>query len=507
MALALTGVAVGMFASSSAGAMETPRLYQQFCAECHQADRLGGSGPALLPESLGRMKAEQAARVILEGRPATQMLPYKDKMTPEEALALAQWLLTPLDKPPVWGEAEIRASHVILHPMESLPPQPVFAADPLNLFVVVEQGDHHFTLLDGDTLEPIGRFPTRMALHGGPKFTPDGRFVFFSSRDGWISKFDLHGLKLVAEIRVGVNTRNVAVSGDGKVVMAANMLPHTLVILDAETLALRQVLPVADPGGASSRVSAVYTAAPRHSFVAALKDLPQVWEIPYNDQAPAWGEATGPREGGALPVRRLAIPEPLDDFFFTADYERLMGASREGGKGRVVHLGEGKAVADIPISGMPHLGSGILWERDGRTVMATPNLKENAITVLDAADWSLIQRIETLGPGFFMRGHEESPYVWTDNMLSPKYKDTVHVIDRQTLKIVKNITPSPGKTAAHVEFTRDGRYVLLSVSEMEGELVIYDAKTLDEVKRLPMKKPSGKYNIHNKITRSSGTSH
>ena len=32
-------------------------------------------------------------------------------------------------------------------------------------------------------------------------------------------------------------------------------------------------------------------------------------------------------------------------------------------------------------------------------------------------------------------------------------------------------------------------------------------KTLEEVKRIPMKKPSGKYNVWNKITRSEGTSH
>jgi hypothetical protein len=42
---------------------------------------------------------------------------------------------------------------------------------------------------------------------------------------------------------------------------------------------------------------------------------------------------------------------------------------------------------------------------------------------------------------------------------------------------------------------------------MDGALVIYDAATLREVKRLPMKKPSGKYNVYNKITRSAGTSH
>ena len=30
---------------------------------------------------------------------------------------------------------------------------------------------------------------------------------------------------------------------------------------------------------------------------------------------------------------------------------------------------------------------------------------------------------------------------------------------------------------------------------MDGALVIYDARTFEEVKRLPMKKPSGKYNV------------
>ena len=37
--------------------------------------------------------------------------------------------------------------------------------------------------------------------------------------------------------------------------------------------------------------------------------------------------------------------------------------------------------------------------------------------------------------------------------------------------------------------------------------MIYDAATLEEVKRVPMVKPSGKYNVWNKIHGSEGTSH
>jgi hypothetical protein len=85
--------------------------------------------------------------------------------------------------------------------------------------------------------------------------------------------------------------------------------------------------------------------------------------------------------------------------------------------------------------------------------------------------------------------------------------DTLQIIDKDKLEVVASVTPAPGKTAAHVEFTRDGRYALVSVWEMDGALVVYDAQTLKEVKRLPMKRPVGKYNVYNKITRSEGTSH
>ena len=67
--------------------------------------------------------------------------------------------------------------------------------------------------------------------------------------------------------------------------------------------------------------------------------------------------------------------------------------------------------------------------------------------------------------------------------------------------------PEPGKTAAHVEFTRDGRYALVSIWDMDGAIVVYDAVTLEEVKRVPLRKPSGEYNVRNKIRLSAGTSH
>lgn len=299
--------------------------------------------------------------------------------------------------------------------------------------------------------------------------------------------------------------------------MVANYLPHTLVVLDAERLDPIKIIPTVNRKGKSSRISAVFAAPPRHSFIVALKDFPEVWEIPYSDKAKPVqrGMVHDFRlesgevpliDKGPFPVRRIRLEEYLDDFFFDPSYRYLIGASRTGVSGQVVNLDVGRKIATIDIPGMPHLSSGITWKYKDTRVMATPNLKEGVVTVIDLKDWHVIKRIKTLGPGFFMRSHEKTPYAWVDVFFGP-HKDVVHVIDKATLEIVKTLRPAPGKTSAHVEFTRDGHYALLSIWDLDGALVVYDSKTLEEVKRIPMKKPSGKYNVFNKITRSSGTSH
>jgi cytochrome c553 len=489
-------------------------LYQQNCASCHGADRLGGMGPALLPGNLKRLKQNKAVQVIANSRAASQMPAFAGKLNEQQIQALVNFIYTPLDRVPAWGANEIQASHVVYHAPASLPDKPVYQADPLNLFVVVELGDHHATILDGDKLEPIHRFKTRFALHGGPKFSPTGRYVYFASRDGWITKFDMYNLKNVAEVRAGINTRNLAVSADGRYVLVGNYLPHSLVLLDANDLSLIKVIDVMDKDGKSSRVSAVYTAAPRESFVIALKDIPQIWEMYYADNPPKvykglvhdYRYDEGLAESGKFPIQQILLDDYLDDFFFDEQYNNVLGAARNSKNGQVVSLLVRKKIADLDLSGLPHLGSGIIWQYEGRPVMATPHLKKPEVTVIDMKSWKTIKHIKTLGPGFFMRSHENSPYAWVDVFFG-KNKDAVHVIDKKTLEIVKTLRPAKGKTAAHVEFDRYGRYAVLSIWENDGALVIYDSKTLQEVKRIPMNKPSGKYNVFNKITLSSGTSH
>jgi mono/diheme cytochrome c family protein/DNA-binding beta-propeller fold protein YncE len=491
-------------------------LYRQHCAECHGNDRLGGSGPALLPENLGRLKRSEAALVVRDGRTATQMPAFGHVLAADEVAAIVDLVFTPLPRMPEWSLAEIEASRTVRHPLATLPAAPVHQADPLNLFTVVEAGDHHVTILDGDRFVPIWRFPSAFALHGGAKYSPDGRFVYLASRDGWVGKYDLHSLQPVAEVRAGINTRNIAVSADGRWVAVGNFLPRTLVLLDAAELAPVKVIPVTGRTGASSRVSAVYTAPPRDSFIVALKDLAEVWEVSYAAEPRPVAQGfvhsfehdmtEGMFDLGPFPVRRIAIDDVLDDFFFDPEYRNLIGAARSGTAGQVINLNVGRKIADVAIAGMPHLGSGITFRFQGTTVLATPHLRDAAISVIDMTTWQTVKRIPTLGPGFFLRSHEETPYAWADVFFGPD-KDAIQVIDKRTLEIVRTLRPAPGRTAAHVEFTRDGRFALVSVWEDDGAVVVYDAASFREVTRVPMRKPVGKYNVYNKIVYSAGTSH
>lgn len=480
--------------SSSALAMpDGADLYGKYCQSCHGADRLGGMGPALLPESLARLKKSDAIKAIADGLPATQMPAFKTVLNSEETKSLAEWIYTPPTTPPTWSMADMRHSQIVNANALSLPAKPVFKADPANITLVVEHGDHAITVLDGDVMEPIHRFNTRYALHGGPKFTQDGRFVFWATRDGWITKYDLWNLTVVAEIRAGLNTRNLAVSSDGKHVLIANYLPHNLVRLATSDLTPQQIISVEGRTGKTSRVSAVYDARPRQSFVAALKDIPEVWEIPYS----------GPH---AFEPRKVGLKDFLDDFYFDQTYRYLLGASRASPKGQVVDLDTGTKIAELDLPGMPHVGSGITFDYQGKRVMASPNLKDGVVTVIGLDDFKTIKHIHTLGPGFFLRSHENTPYAWADVFSGPD-KDAMQVIDKRTLEIVATLRPAPGKTSTHVEFDRYGKYALVSIWEYDGALIVYDAQTLKEIKRLPMKRPVGKYNVWNKTRLSEGTSH
>ena len=491
-------------------------ICQDQCASCHAPTRLGGTGPALIPETVGKLKPERLEAAISKGRSAAQMPGFAASLSPTDIAAVAAHVAKPLAQAPVWTAEDIARTRRMAA-QDQAASAPAFSGDPMNITLVVESDDHHISVLDGNSLMVLDRFPTPFAVHGGPKFSPDGRYVFTMSRDGWVQKYDIWSMSEVGRVRAGLNSRNIAMSADGKWLAVANYLPATLTILSTLDLCVKTVIAVAGRDGRPSRGAAVYQAPQRKAFVLALKDVAEIWGISTEgDSGPdtdgfvhsieSGMEAALGGEQGLFARRRIAVSAPLGDFFFSPDDRNLIGTNRGAKTGVVVNLDVGREIATLPMPGMPHLGSGITWMRNGHRVMAAPHLTERLISVIDMVDWSLIKVIKTSGPGFFLRSHASTPYVWAD-VFTGDHTGEMHIIDKQTLEIVTVLTPEPGKTVAHTEFTPDGRYALVSIWETDGALIVFDATTLKEIKRLPMSKPAGKYDVWNKINFEDGTSH
>lgn len=491
------------------------KLYKNKCSSCHGNNRLGISAPPLLPQSYKRLNQKKIIKIITEGRESTQMPAFKNELTVDEIIKVSEYILKAPKVIPTWTIKQIEKTRKVKN--KKYKSKLTKNIDPLNLFTVVEIADHAISILDGDSFKVLKRLKTKPGVHGGAKYSPTGRYMYLSSRDGWVEKFDMHAMRSLGVVRVGINTRNIAVSADGKYIAAANYMPENVVILNAQTLKPIQVIQTKDKKGKSSRAAAIYTAAPRGSFILSLKDIPEVWEIHYSkpeypvheglihDYRIDSGE--GDISTDKFPIRRIYLSEIIENFYFDKDYTHLIGTAHKGTKGQVVNLDVRQKIASLDIQGMPHLGAGIAWTTTKKQrVIAIPNLKLGSVSIIDAKSWKVIKKIKTQGPGFFLRSHENSKYAWGDVFFGPK-KDVIHVIDKDTFKIVKTIIPEKGKTSGHIEFTRDGRYAIVSIWEEDGAIVIYDAKTLKEVKRIKMKKPSGKYNVYNKIKLSEGTSH
>lgn len=429
------------------------------------------------------------------------------------ACALAQPATAdpPAAATPRWTEADIRASRIETADA-ALPQRPSWNADPMKLLVVVEAGDAHVSLVDGERFETLHRFRSREALRGAPRFSPEGRYAYFGSHDGWISRYDLWNLRLVAEVRAGSELRHLAISRDGRWLMAAHAQPPTLLLFDAGLNLVKTWAAASRDGQTRSRVAAVLDAAPRRSFIVALQDIAELWEISYDPKAEDFydGLVHDYRMGEGLPVRgflnprRSFISEPLESVFFDPVSTQVAGTARAkdggGASAQWVNLDVRRRIASLPLAGAPQPGSGTAFDWNGRRVLALPNPERAAIDVIDLRTWQPVKTIATPGPGSFVRSHDGSRYAWADAMMGADTDATLTVIDKQTLEPVAQLRQA-GHSPVHVEFTQDGRHALVSVRGPQGALIVHDATTRRQVKRLPMRGPAASYNVGNQLER------
>ncbi len=460
-------VILGMLASAPSAYAGGKEVYLKHCASCHHPQRYGISGPPLIPEYLGRKKEKEIADMIANGLPATNMPAFKGSLSGGEIKEIASYLLTPAEKP-VWGMDEMMRTRSV---SDAAPQEKKSPYDLTNFFMIVEGGAGRVHFMDGDSFTLLDSIKAG-AIHGGPKFDKDLKFSYIASRDGWVTKYDIAGLREAGKLRAGISSRNIAISSDSRYLAIANLLPSNVVLIDTATMKPVKTIE------AEGAFGAVYSLPEKGEFVVSMKDRPELFVIDDNTFA----------------VRTITVDQPFTDFFIEPDERHLVGTSREGGHITVVDIGTGVTVKTIEASsGMPHLASAAVWKEDGVFLAAFPTIGKPLLTVLDLNAWEIKKEVKIKGPGFFARTHDNIRTLWVDTGT-----DTIQLIDKKTLEVVSEVVPEKGKKAMHIEFTKDGGRALVSVWEDDGAVKIYDAATLKLLKSLPFKKPVGKYNATNK---------
>jgi mono/diheme cytochrome c family protein len=443
-----------------------PAAYREHCASCHGERRYGGYASPLIPRTLERKDDAELARAILEGLPNTQMPAFREHLDAEGARALVALLREPIGEI-TWSLQDIANSRVEL-PVEAPKIAPEIRRE--SLILVVERGTGSVSVLDGDSMRELDRFPVGR-IHGGLKFDRAFRQVLAATRDGTLVAYDLERGGLRAKVKVGVNTRNVAISPDGEFTAAANQLPPGLVLLDT---ALRPARLLELPG----QPSAVYHLPGGQRFAVALRDLPRLYTIHPPD----------------FEVREVALPEPFEDFAFVPGASRLVASSRGGSRLHLYDFEAHRSLATLETRGLPHLFSACFFEKDGVQHAAFNHLGDARLSIVDMEAFRVVREIPLRGSGYFARTHPGTPYLWIDTNT-----EAIQLVDKRTLALLeRTLVPEPGKKAMHVEFTAEGDRALVSVWHDEGAVVIYNSNTLAEQGRLDYAMPVGKYNAGNK---------
>jgi hypothetical protein len=440
--------------------------YQRLCANCHGERRYGGYSPPLIPATLSRKQDDSLVEAILNGLPNTQMPAFASELDEGQGRALVA-LLREAPGEFSWSLADIRASRKEDPATGSKIPPEIRRE---NLVLVVERGSGSVVVLDGDTLTELDRFSVGR-IHGGIKFDRDLHQALAVTRDGTLVDYDLDKGAARTRIKVGINTRNIAVATHGEFVVAANQLPQGLVVMD-DRLRPLSVFPL--PG----QPSAVYQIPGSDRFLLTLRDLPHLYFLSYPD----------------LELQKVELSEPFEDFVFIPGRPQLVASSRAGKRLVLYDYDRRVVLGSIETHGLPHLFSASFFDRDGVLHAAFNHMGEPRLSIIDLERFEIAKEISLLGTGYFTRTHVATPYLWIDSNT-----ESIQLVVKKSLTLAKTVlTPMPGKKAMHVEFTAPGDRAMVSVWDEDGAVVIYDSRTLAEVMRIPFAMPVGKYNALNK---------
>ncbi len=436
-------------------------VYFKYCSMCHGKQREGISAPPLLPNFIKKLSDERLRDIIKNSLPQT-LMPKFDFLSDEEINGIITYLRTPANEIK-WSKEDIEKSKKTFHNKS----KDLHIKDIDNVTLVVERGANRVWVMEDERVLDTFAFKN---VHGGLKYTLDGKNFYVPTRDGWIGHYSLEHGRLESKIRACVNLRNVSLSRDAKYLFATCLLPQMVVVFDRAELAPIKLYPV------DGKISALYELYSKDEAIFTLRNKPLLYKV----------------DTKTLKFTSYPLDKPIEDFFIDPFEEYIIGTTRHGKDLRVYNIDTLKEEFNASIEGMPHLFSATYWYHDGKFYFATPHLRKPYVTVWQMYDWKLVKKIDVGGDGFFVKTHPQSQYLWVDNGT-----DELVLVNKKDYSIQKRV-PREGKQYIHTEFSGDGKFAYLSIYESDGNLLVWQTDTFKEIKDYKANVPVGKYNFINK---------
>jgi len=384
---AMAVVSSGLFAGTSN--INVEEVFEKECQGCHGPNHEGGVGSDLRPAVISKKNSRMLAETVLNGRAGTAMPQFKEKFSKDDADQMVDYLqhfkgrkmavLTMENVKAGWKPLNDRMKFFKKYPT---------AADVkknTDICFVTERDAYRVAFIDGTTGKILSKHKAGFAVHVTVTNKRQPRYAYSISRSGLVTMFDLNtpGQQKIAQCQVGSESRGLAVSPDGKYLMAGNYTPGGAILMDAMTLEPLKVYPtssVIDPDGniGSSRVAGIYD-TPYGPYIAfALKDAGHVYIVDYSKKGfPIVGDI--PNIGKILHDGFLNEGKEIGRYLFQASQgSDIMGVVDFKTKSLVTKIYTGP-------SAKPHPGQGSSWfnERLGQQLGATVNMNLGQVTIWD----------------------------------------------------------------------------------------------------------------------------
>ena len=435
-----------LFAGTSQ--MNFAKVFEQNCQGCHGPIHQGGVGSDLRPEALKKKEAYTLAETIMDGRAGTAMPSWKSTFTKDDAAGMVDWLMN-------WKSTvelklsleDVHASWKKLADREDLYkkyPEPTDVKDDKDIMFATERDASLVDFLDSTNGKVLSRHKAGYAVHVTVTNKRIPRYAYCISRSGRLTMFDLNapGQPAIASVQVGQDSRGLAVSPDGKYVIAGNYNPGGAVLCDALTLEPLKVYPTAsvintDGNIEPSRVAFIADTPYAPYFVFALKDAGHVYVVDYSKpDFPIVGDI--PNIGKILHDAFENEGKEMGRFVYVASQgSDLMG---------VVDLKTLKLAAKIYTGPgtKPHPGQGSSWYNDRYGQLNATNSMNVGDVVIWNMENQIVANVPTAGGGLFVGTSKDTPYIWSDCVIGGETNyNKVYLINKQTLQTERVIEVGP----------------------------------------------------------------